>query len=469
MFANSTWRSVGDLGSKIASVVLYVVMARKLGDVQFGIFMFALAYTAVVTTLGGFGQDLVLSREVARDHSVFDDYFGNTLVLKLALVLPSLVVADAILWIGSTRETATVVALLGLGIAFDLLMGTSFAAFQAFEKLRYLAMTLIVERFVTAIVGSVALFAGAGVITVSAIYLASAAFSFALSLSFVYRWIARPTLRIDVQRWKPLMLAALPVGLFTVFGVTLFRVDTAMLGAFKSEGIVGNYGAAYRLFETTLFLCWAVGAGAYPVLSRLTRDSDPPVGLIWERAMKAVVALTLPLAVAAALLARPLVEFLYGKGFPDAPDALVLLAPTIALYPVAYICGTLLLGQDRSRVLTLTYGVIAVQNILFNLVLIPAYSLNGAALGTTISQFLLTVWLLVYAARATGTIHWRRMFAGPAVASAVATLAMAPLRDHVYAFVGGALVYIVVLVVFEHSFFPEDARATLALLRRAPG
>jgi O-antigen/teichoic acid export membrane protein len=469
IFANATWRSIGDLGSKIASVVLYVVMARKLGDVQFGIFTFALAYTAVVTTLGGFGQDLVLSREVARDRSLFDDYFANTLVLKLALVLPSLAVADAILWIGSTRETATVVLLLGLGIVLDLLMSTSFATFQAFEKLRYLAVTLIVERFVTAIAGSIALFAGAGVITVSAIYLVSAALSFGLSLSFVARRIAPPSLRVDVQRWKPLMIAALPVGLFTVFGVTLFRVDTAMLGAFKSEGIVGNYGAAYRLFETTLFLCWAVGAGAYPVLSRLTRDSDPPVGLIWERAMKGVVVLTLPLAVAAGLLARPLVEFLYGKGFPDAPGALVLLAPTIALYPVAYICGTLLLAQDRSRVLTLSYGVIAAQNILFNLVLIPALSLDGAALGTTISQVLLTVWLLVYAARAAGPTHWSRMLAGPLAASGVAALAMLPLREHVFAFLVGALVYVVALVLFERTFFPEDAMATFALLRRAPG
>jgi hypothetical protein len=77
--------------------------------------------------------------------------------------------------------------------------------------------------------------------------------------------------------------------------------------------------------------------------------------------------------------------------------------------------------------------------------------------------------LLVYAARAAGKAHWWRMLAGPAVASAVAALAMAPLREHAYAFLAGAVVYLAALVLFEHTFFPEDARATLALVRRAPG
>src|SRR5205823_5110469 len=98
MLANATWRSVGDLGSKIASVLLYVVMARKLGDVEFGVFTFALAFTALATTLGGFGQDAVLTREVARNRPMLDDYFTNTLMLKLSLALPALAVADGALW-----------------------------------------------------------------------------------------------------------------------------------------------------------------------------------------------------------------------------------------------------------------------------------------------------------------------------------------------------------------------------------
>ena len=80
------------------------------------------------------------------------------------------------------------------------------------------------------------------------------------------------------------MRAALAIGLAGVFAVVLFRIDTAMLAAFEPKDVVGDYGAAYRLLEATLFVAWSVGAAVYPVFSRLTATSDPPVGLVFERA-----------------------------------------------------------------------------------------------------------------------------------------------------------------------------------------
>ena len=56
----------------------------------------------------------------------------------------------------------------------------------------------------------------------------------------------------------------------------LFRIDTVMLAAYESDAVVGNYGAAYRLFESTLFLSWAVGAAVYPVYSRRSGERRSP-------------------------------------------------------------------------------------------------------------------------------------------------------------------------------------------------
>ena len=65
---NAGFRALADIGSKIATAALYIFVARKLGASEFGIFVFALAFVGVVTAIGGFGQDIVLVREVARDH-----------------------------------------------------------------------------------------------------------------------------------------------------------------------------------------------------------------------------------------------------------------------------------------------------------------------------------------------------------------------------------------------------------------
>src|SRR5918997_4822364 len=113
ILANTAYRGLADLGSKIISLALYVVMARELGESGFGVFTFGLAVAMLVTALGGFGQDAILVREVARDHRRIDDYFANTLALKLVLSIPALLLAIAAAsFMEVARDTRIVVALL---------------------------------------------------------------------------------------------------------------------------------------------------------------------------------------------------------------------------------------------------------------------------------------------------------------------------------------------------------------------
>jgi len=119
--------------------------------------------------------------------------------------------------------------------------------------------------------------------------------------------------------------------------------------------------------------------------------TDPPVGFVFQRSLKLSIALTLPLAAGALVLAEPVIRLLYGSSYEGAASALRLLTPAIALYPICYLTGYLLVSQDLQRVLTWVYGLVALENVLANFVLIPWLSLNGAALGTSISQLLVAV------------------------------------------------------------------------------
>ncbi len=469
IFANTAYRGVADLASKVATTVLFIVMARKLGDEDFGVFTFALALVTLVTVLADFGQNSVLTREVARNRAEVDRQFANNIALKLILAVPALGLALAYASATSNQEAVLVVALLGTAVVAELLRGTCFAVFEAHERLVFIPIALSAQRFLTTIVGVVALLLGAGVVAVSAIYLAGALFAFVFTLALLFRYVVRPQLELDVGVWRPLMRAALPIGLAGVFGTVLFRVDTAMLAAFESEDVVGNYGAAYRLFEATLFVGWSIGAAVYPVFSRLTPTTSPRVGAVFERAIKFSILATLPLALCAAVLAEPIVELLYGADYDEAANALRLLAPAIPLYPVAYLAGLLCVARDRQRVLTIVLGVVALQNILCNFFLIPWLSLDGAALGTSVSQFLAAIPLLIVSGRICGDLHWRRMLSGAAIAGTACAATMIALVDRpLLALASAAAVYVGVLASYERRAFPEDAHGFFELLRRRP-
>jgi O-antigen/teichoic acid export membrane protein len=465
--ANTLYRAAGDLGSKVATISLFVVMARKLGDAQFGIFTFGLSLVTLVTVLADFGQNSVLVREVARDRSQVHRYFVNNVALQIVLAVPALALAVAIVVLdGKDAETRAVVTLLGVAVVAELLRGTCFAVFEAHERFVYIPIALITQRLVANAIAIAALLSGAGVVTVAAIYLGGAVLAFLIALGLMFRYVVRPRLRIDPRIWGSLMRMAIPLGLAGVFGTILFRVDTAMLVLYEPKAVVGNYGAAYRLFEATLFLGWASGAAFYPVYSRLDHAA---LGRVFERSIKLVAAISFPVGVTASVLAHPAIDLFYGSGYGQAVGALRLLGPAIAFYGVAFLSGLLLASQRRQRVLTVIMGVAAIENILGNLVLIPRFSLDGAAVGTSISQVLVAVPLLMACSAAVGGINWIRMLVGPAIASAVAAGVMVALvAMPLPALFVAALAYLLVLVAFERLFFRDDLQGMIELLRRPP-
>ena len=331
--------------------------------------------------------------------------------------------------------------------------------------MRYVAVVLMVQRFVTAAVGIAALLAGAGVTAVAGIYLGGALLAVGLGVAVQSRAVAKPSPRVTPAIWPALMRAAVPLGIAGVFGTVLFRVDTVILAAFESTSVVGDYGAAYRLFEATLFVSWSIGGAVYPVLSRL--DASEQLSDVYEQALKLSLAATLPLAVGAGVLAAPLIEILYGSDFEDAATALRLLSPSIALFAVVYVTGTVLIARRRQRFLAVAYGVVTVLNIGLNLLLIPLLSLEGAALSTTATEVLLLVATIGPARRMLGGVAWLRVVTGPGLAAAATAVVMLALEDWFWlAVAAGAGAFVLVLALVERIAFPADAQAFWAFVRR---
>jgi O-antigen/teichoic acid export membrane protein len=466
IFPNTVYRATADVGSKLISVGFFVVMARMLGDEAFGAFTFGLSFAALVTVLAGFGQDAILTREVARDRRRVHEYFANTIAIKLVLALPVMAVAVLGLSLVHMESTTRVVAILiSVAVLAELLATTCFAVFQAYERLGFLPVVIISQRLFTAAVGIVAMTAGVGIEGVAAIYLGGSLLALAIATVLLFRRIVRPRLRVDTARWWPLVRVAAPVGLALVAQVTLFRVDASILQIFEPVSVVGHYGAAYRLFESPLFIGWAVAAAVYPVFSRLVDAAE--LRTVAERALKLALASTLPVALGAAILAAPVVKLLYGSEFDPSARVLALLAPTIVLFSFNHVAGILVLARDRQAWLAWLYGLMAIENVAANFATIPPYGMTAAAVNTSVTEVLLFLALATLAQRLVGGLDWRRMLGGTLVAGAAAAALMLALRSSfAAAAVAGLVGYLVALAAFERVAYPEDLRAVTRFLRR---
>jgi O-antigen/teichoic acid export membrane protein len=466
ILVNAGFRAVADTGSKIATAALYIFIARKLGTTQFGIYAFALSFVGLVTALGFFGQDIVLTREVSRDRGCLEEYYSNAMVSRAMFSVPPLVVALAVAALaGMSGHTLLVILLLGIGFTGDYMVQVPFAVFQAYERVSLVAIVLIAQRWITTATAIVALYLGAGLVAVVGIYCAGSLMASALGTWMMYRKIARPRLRVDFRGALRLTRQALPIGVALVALAVLFRVDMTMLAIFKPAAQVGYYAAAYKLLETTAFFSWAVNVAVLPSLSRLSPTTIPSVGEVYQRGLKLVIAITLPVAVGAVALAGPIISLLYGGQYHRAADALALLAPTVALFPISALTSQLFFAQGRRPTVAIVYALVGVENIALNLVLIPRFSLLGAAVGTSISELLAAGALIVLAGELHGELEFRRMLAGPALASAGAGALMVLFHHSLLLALPLAIVaFFALLLGYERVAFPEDFSVLHALV-----
>jgi O-antigen/teichoic acid export membrane protein len=465
---NTGWAPIGEIGAKVATFALLAVIARRLGDAEFGNYALAFSVASLAITLADWGHDRVLTREVARDPSRMEHYFANTLALRIVvgLVLVGALVALAPV-LGYRSDLRPILALAGMATLVDLLTGTCFAAFQAFQRMGFLPLVLIGQRWATALIGIAAVLLGGSVVAVTAVYLVIAVVALIASVVLVHRFVVTVDFRVDPGAWVGMVRHATPLGVAGLFGIVLFRIDMAMLGAMAGERAVADYAAAYRMLEVTLFLAYSIGSAAYPVFAQRTPTSDPPVAEVYGRSLKLALALTLPLAVGLGVLSGPLLDGVFGGGFHRADDALNIIAAAVVLFPLSYLSGYLLLSQQRDRTLLVITGIVAVGNVIANAVMIPKYSLIGAAINTTAFEALSAVLTVVVARQICGPLPWTRIIVGPAAAAAAAALPMALLSDSlVPATAVGAVVYLGVLFVLERRLWPDDLHALREMLSR---
>ncbi len=171
---NTFSRASGEVVAKAASFAFYVTMARELGSEGFGTFMFALALTGALIIGAGFGTDELTAREVARDRPRVpvpqqrDRDQGALLIALLGVAGVLVVLGDY------SSETRLAVGIVGVGVALEVMSRTSYALFEAHERLGLVSRSVVLQRLLTAIVGIAVLRSGGGVVAVSIVFAAGA-------------------------------------------------------------------------------------------------------------------------------------------------------------------------------------------------------------------------------------------------------------------------------------------------------
>ena len=188
---------------------------------------------------------------------------------------------------------------------------------------------------------------------------------------------------------KELVLFSLPLLGSTIFFMIVVWTDTLVLGIFRSSVDVGLYNAAYPLAQFISFPLFSVGYIFMPVLSELyARGRLDEIGRNFSILTKWISFTTFPLFLIFFLYADTVVTYLFGMEYLASANALRILSLGYMLYNLSGQTSSILIGIGENRFTLYTSIFVASLNITLNIILVPKFGIEGAAVASAIALFL---------------------------------------------------------------------------------
>lgn len=389
---NAAISLVGQAVTWISTLVLTLAYGRYLTDVKFGEFYFALTFISLlgIPIASGSGYNVQISRYIAERPDNGAQFLTNMVAIKLiwwVLIYAIALLVSSLFGFGA--ETSALVAICGLTLLSGS-VSTSLSAIQySYERALFPVVGSVLEKILGAIIGVVVLTHGGGVWSAAVALLVGSLASCLWQGAWVVRFIG-VSFALDWRLIVDMLRTNVPFLLYSLIGTVYYRMDVILLSALTNDQVVGWYGASYRLFDTLCFLPGLMLSLLYPIFSKLALDSEDQLKLAAEKLMNFTLFTGIPLGTLLIVAADPIIRTLYHRPeFAHAIPALQALAPGLVALYVNTALGIVFLNTKQDKRMPLQSLVALVFNVAANLILIPLYLHVGAAIASTLTEFLL--------------------------------------------------------------------------------
>ncbi len=389
---NTGTQIIGKLVVIIISLVITAFITRYTGPKLYGYYVLIATYLALAGSFYDIGVGTIGSREIARfpkkSSSIMSNVFslrflfaiitfagvviislltysGDTfIILRQAIIIS----AFTILINNLTSSWITIfLARLKMGhIAFSEVLNRAFVLFGVFLVIKYdLGFLAIVWATV---LGNLLQLA---VVNIFAKYL------FHLKLFFTQK------------DWKKFFIDSWPLGLFLILANLLFRIDTIFISYLRDAKEVGLYGVSYKVFDIILASGTFFAGSVFPIIaSRLQQRDTEGLSRAVRRSLEFMLFISLPLVIFTFFLAREIILFIAGKEFITATFSLKVLSVAVVFSFFGLLFGYLMVAKNKQKIALVIISVGLTINVILNLIFIPKFGFNAAAITTLLAQFI---------------------------------------------------------------------------------
>jgi len=365
------------------------------GEEAYGFYFSLFSFSVIFTLVLDMGLSGFNNRAVSADPSRVKLYFGNVLLLRLALTVVYFAVTLTAAWL--MGYSGSQISLLLLLMVNQFMASLTLWLRSNISGMQYLildSMLSVADRLLMIIICSVLLWGG---LTRSPfriewfVWSQTVAYFTVMAISFVtvIRRGGVSAIRPDVSVLKGIIVSGLPFAL-VVFTMTIYwRADSVLLERLLPDGAVqaGHYAQAFRLFDAFSMIPVMFGSLLLPIFSKehAAGNDITPLASMASGMLLAPVGI---IAITMATFPEEILDLLYTSSVESAVQPFRLLMITLIPVGLTYIYSTMLTAAGFIRKLGLITSAGLAVNLTLNLLLIPSLEGTGAAAASLAAQII---------------------------------------------------------------------------------
>ncbi|WP_148882924.1 flippase [Thermococcus aciditolerans] len=378
------------------------VIARYFSTAEYGVFNLVLTVLNIALVIATLGFQNALPREVAFYREREPSRVWDLVSTALVIVAVNSVIWTAVLFAFSgsisrlfgDERLVRALRIVVFALPFWALTGVIISVSRGFGRVReqvYFQNIVYPTLFMAFVV--IGAFLGLPFAFVFGAYVVAQALTLlALTFDVWKKGIFKPGISLNSKLGKELVRFSIPLMLTGIAGFVMTWTDTLMLGYYLGSEVVGLYNAAAPIARLLPIFLNSAGLIFPPLATVLyAHGKVEELKRVYQILTKWIFLATFPLFALIFLFPEVTISFFFGAKYLSAAPVLQILALGFMFHTFLGLNGWSLIVIRDSNFIMYSTLISAGINVVLNVLLIPHYGIEGAAVATTVSYFVTNV------------------------------------------------------------------------------
>lgn len=406
---------VGNVLFRVGGYIYRFIMAMLLGPSAYGILGLVSPFQGIFQILSAGGLPPAIAKYVSEYNALDKQDLSRQTVftsLKIMLLLGIFfalimvfIVAPYITYNHYHKPEALLpLQAVGLIVPFSAIVGGFRGAFQGVYKMEYILYTRAIEQI------SMILFATClviiGLSTLGAVlgsvfaFLASLIAAVYIFKKYMDNYLPKPSenfklsLKEELILSKKLILYAIPVSITALAEMGVYTICTFIMGVFLVSSLIGYFLAADPISRLPLIISSSLATSILPAIAEAYVTDNKYLLNRWiVNSYKYGLFFVIPTCLGISVFAKEILGLIFfiNLEYMRGAGALSILVIGMGFYSIYAISATIIQGIGKPKIPMYILIIGAVITFILGWFLIPIWGIEGAALTTSISSFIMAI------------------------------------------------------------------------------